>query len=774
MEIKHSTKIKQKLINFFNLIRKDKKIKVLTIMLIITLFIFTLGYSLSMFNKNKSNVVANIKVNDLSFNITTNSGESNDRVLHLQAGKTELFKSTITNLNKMNTKYELIYKVCADAKCTSYLDTLPSGVKVGLVSTTKSNVSGLLDANSFSEVDILTENNTSTDCYILLDLQAGYEWNDLALLNMFDDYSKYVSIIAYVDGEEVASYPNSCSYTGKIIGYRDNKKISLDESSAVCINNKWKISYIGLPDKLEIIFNKIELASDYLASLEKTSNGLEIDDTTDQNLRYVGSTPKNYISFNNETWRIIGVFNVYDLESKSYQKMLKIIRNDSLGKYSWDTSPSGTNGGFGINEWSQAKLMTELNTDYIDTSKTSGTTTWYDGKNNSKSGLYNYNKNIKSEYIEKIANVRWNLGGSSSYNISAKTFYSLEKGTLHVSNPSDGVVRTNMWNGKIGLMYPSDYGYASTDKTCRSNLNSSNCKNNNWLFNSTYQWTLTHYVGTNAYSVLSIRSEGYIDTYGNNVLNVRPTIFLKADTIISGGTGESSNPYQIALSDFGIDSWNIIASNIKNGNALAYKVGDTKNVEIDGKSYTVRVANNSTPSECSGTDFSQTACGFVVEFVDIPEIRAMNSTATNVGGWPASSLRTYANNDFLKKLPSDLQNVIIDTKVVSGHGSTSGEENFVSTDKIYLLSSKEIWNAAATIDTASDLSRQLDYYKLKGVTGTSFSGAIKVRNGSNTYWWLRTAMVSDNSSFRYVYGSGADNYVSSTKVYSFAPAFRIG
>ena len=117
------------LTKFFNLIKSDKKTGILSIITIELLFVFTMGYSLSMFTDSSNQNVANIKVNDLSFNITTNSGESNDRVLHLQSGKTESFKITITNLNKIDTKYELIYKVCTDIKCTSYLDTLPNDVK---------------------------------------------------------------------------------------------------------------------------------------------------------------------------------------------------------------------------------------------------------------------------------------------------------------------------------------------------------------------------------------------------------------------------------------------------------------------------------------------------------------------------------------------------------------------------------------------------------------------------------------------------------------------
>lgn len=147
MKIKLLTNIKQKLINFFNLIRKNKKLKVLNIMLIIIVFLFTLGYSLSMFNKNESNIVANIKVNDLLFNITTNGGTNDDRVLHLQANKIESFSIIITNLNKINTKYELIYNVCIDLNCTSLLNSLPGVVKVEFMEENSNELSGLINNN---------------------------------------------------------------------------------------------------------------------------------------------------------------------------------------------------------------------------------------------------------------------------------------------------------------------------------------------------------------------------------------------------------------------------------------------------------------------------------------------------------------------------------------------------------------------------------------------------------------------------------------------------
>ena len=232
-------------------------------------------------------------------------------------------------------------------------------------------------------------------------------------------------------------------------------------------------------------------------------------------------------------------------------------------------------------------------------------------------------------------------------------------------------------------------------------------------------------------------------------------------------------------STFATDTWEEIANNVKSGNASKYRVGSEREVEIGGKSYTVRVANNTTPAECSGADFSQTACGFVVEFVDIPMLGVMNSTDTNVGGWPVTEARTLANSDYFNYLPSDLQKVIIDTKVISGHGSTSGETNFTSTDKLYLLSPYEVWedgtsNQVLKYDTASSNTRQLDYYANLKVTTNNYSNAIKQYNGSNFNWWLRAAASSTDYVFLYVDDSGDWHDGNATYTVGFAPAFRIG
>ena len=235
------------------------------------------------------------------------------------------------------------------------------------------------------------------------------------------------------------------------------------------------------------------------------------------------------------------------------------------------------------------------------------------------------------------------------------------------------------------------------------------------------------------------------------------------------------------LTKFELDSWTTIATNVRNGNTGDYNVGDTKEVNL-GTTYgthTLRIANTTTPSECSTSGFSQTACGFVLEFADIITTYEMNDTDTNVGGWPASSMYDFVNYDIYNSLPSDLKSTIIDTTVVSSHGSTNGE-NFTSIDKLYLLSLKEVYsdwstNSYSSYDSAKDLTRTLDYYINKNVTSSDDSETIKKYKTTDSWWWLREAHSNyDHSSFivptdDYSYFSTYANTSGGV-----SPAFRIG
>ena len=219
---------------------------------------------------------------------------------------------------------------------------------------------------------------------------------------------------------------------------------------------------------------------------------------------------------------------------------------------------------------------------------------------------------------------------------------------------------------------------------------------------------------------------------------------------------------------FTTDSWETIQKAVQTGNTDVYNVGDTKTIELTNfGTHTLRIANK---TACE-SETSETACGFVVEFADCISETIMNSNNTNVGSWKVSTMRTYLNNTIYSSLPSDLQNVIVSTKVITGHGSAE-TTNSETQDKLYLLSAKEVWGTAQD-DTVNIETRQLDYYKNQGVTATSYAAAIKKYNGSAIFWFLRSPYSGNDSAFIRVgslgnwSGSGASgsNYVS--------PAFRI-
>ena len=229
---------------------------------------------------------------------------------------------------------------------------------------------------------------------------------------------------------------------------------------------------------------------------------------------------------------------------------------------------------------------------------------------------------------------------------------------------------------------------------------------------------------------------------------------------------------------FTSDSWKTIQKAVQTGNTSKYNVGDTKEVDLgELGTHTVRIANK---SACT-TETSETACGFVVEFVDmIATSENYAEQGANRGGWISSQIRAYLNRKWLKSFPTDLQQVIATTKVISGHGPTAGETNFENQDKLYLLSSEEIYSDFSSSsnsqhDTSVGTSKQLDYYKNQGVTTSNYAGAIKQYNGSNKGWWLRTADAKYDIMFLSVDEAGGFRLYDFVALVDFgvSPAFRI-
>ena len=249
----------------------------------------------------------------------------------------------------------------------------------------------------------------------------------------------------------------------------------------------------------------------------------------------------------------------------------------------------------------------------------------------------------------------------------------------------------------------------------------------------------------------------------------------------------TSVPVRVTDANFATDSWDniIAASKVANPTQLQADMatGTTRAVpldlNLDGTSdatCNLRIANLSTPAACATEGFSQTACGLVLECANVIDTRTMNTTNTNAGGWPASAMRTYLNDEtanavsIYNALPSELSSKIIPTYVVSGHGYQSGATNYTSTDKLYLLSTKEV-GFDVNYDSAKAETRILDFYNLYNNDQTRVK---KNSSNSATNWWLRAAHSTSTYSFTAVNGGGSDNYNGAYITDGVSPAFRIG
>ena len=231
------------------------------------------------------------------------------------------------------------------------------------------------------------------------------------------------------------------------------------------------------------------------------------------NIRYYGADPNNYVSFNNELWRIIGVFNEIDDGTGKTETRIKIARSESIGNYQWDDNE---------NEWSTATLNTYLNGTYLNS--------------------------LSTESQAMIGDAKWNLGGSSSYRgLYANDYYTFERGTTVYSG------RSTEWTGKIALMYPSDYMYAGDLSKCSKdgynwNTDQTNCRDTSWLRNTSYtQWTLTP-LSSNSNAIYRVNYSGFINLNAGVTSShaSRPVLYLASTVEITGGDGTSGNPFTLS------------------------------------------------------------------------------------------------------------------------------------------------------------------------------------------------------------------------------------
>ena len=243
----------------------------------------------------------------------------------------------------------------------------------------------------------------------------------------------------------------------------------------------------------------------------------QIDDYCDmEEYRYRGANPSNYVSFNDELWRIIGVFPTDD-GTGNIENRIKIIKNDSIGAMYWNSTFNDETESY--NNWINGSLDMYLNNDYYNT--------------------------LEIEAQNMIETTKYYLGGYSHTSVMKEDMYFYERkfdnsdgGEYYYgSNPNSTI-------SKIALMYASDYGYAASDD-CTQVLQYYDdiiCTNNNWLYWEEVEWILPQF---------SSDSSGAFDLDSNvdggavylDLQEVRPVLYLSSDVMITGGTGTSSDPY---------------------------------------------------------------------------------------------------------------------------------------------------------------------------------------------------------------------------------------
>ena len=275
-----------------------------------------------------------------------------------------------------------------------------------------------------------------------------------------------------------------------------------------------------------LTFAKSKVGTEGLEEItHEIDDTLQVDNNFATEYRYRGgdSVVKNYVTFNNETWRRIGIIPTEDTNG-NVENRFKIIRDTSIGNMCWDTNNA--------NDWTGATLNRYLNNDYYNTLNT-------DAKN-------------------MIGTTKYYLGGYSNSKMTSDTMWQYERkndanrsGYYYGSNP----VMQNDANKKIAIMYASDYGYGAS-KECTSNLTaydgSASCKTtNNWLDKSQGTWFLPQR-SDYSYTAFIVYSSGVVDNNNNGVGSyeyaVRPVLSLSSNVKISGGEGTSGSPYTLSIS----------------------------------------------------------------------------------------------------------------------------------------------------------------------------------------------------------------------------------
>ena len=482
-------------------------------------------------------------------------------------------KTNYYGIDSYDSSYDR-YSISSNAP---YGEKFDSYVKVDLTeSKTDKIIDFNLALNSYSSIYITSNNKDSKKELIINNMNN-------TLLSFFSNYSYYINgnsnyydfrDYKYVLPKGSVYYVHFASYNPEGKPYPYIKNISLIPVTDNMIN-------IGTLSHLKGTIDDSNKSTD--TNLPYVTD----DGTVDSNFRFIGKDTKNYVKFNNELWRVIGIFNTTDADG-NYAKRIKIVRNDSIGSgIVWDSSSSKVNSGNGVNEWSQSAVMKLLNPGYENNkvthdsgteivtnnslywNKTSGSCLSSGGLSTSSCDFTSIGLSNSSKLM--IDSVLWNTGAitNDTQNITPNQMYTYERGdkngktNFDASNyPTvDSIDRTTTWFGKVGLPYPSDYvmasgnGSGNTRSKCmdsNSNTYGDCSSNNNWMgVNlSSPLMTMSPVYGASFPSFTAAMITAlYTMPAANNYYVLKPTVYLNPKVKITSGSGTQNDPFNIELGE---------------------------------------------------------------------------------------------------------------------------------------------------------------------------------------------------------------------------------
>ena len=421
-------------------------------------------------------------------------GNSSIKQITVDSGETKYYDVVLGNPNPAKISYSIYFEMVSPS-------TKPDGFCIEYTSKSTGDSTGKVDKEGNITLNLVVTNTSSSTVTVKLGSLAGYVNGGELVLESGQVLIPKQSAASYVSGLDDGTTGDSGSGVYKV----EHDAIASDDSAS----------------------------------------GNDIPPVTDY--RYYGANPNNYICLDMNggstcpdrgLFRIIG--SIY--EENNGKNLIKVIKatpitDGTTSTFSWDYTSSGSY----KNNWPTGTLMTLLNSGAW-WSNNSGS--YYN--NSTTATTVNFTDKGLTETAQKMINESlYYLGGWNTSAIKTTEMYSYERGTTTYSG------NALSWTGKVGLMYPTDYGYAAGN-SCATGTNlddyGSSCMNKDWLYNSSnFQWLMSPGSSKSRIS-WAVHFVGYAD-YESGVRNlgsVSPVFYLTSDVVITGGTGTSSDPYLVS------------------------------------------------------------------------------------------------------------------------------------------------------------------------------------------------------------------------------------